>query len=167
MIIRESTPADAEQMISHVQRLAEEPDVDTLIGPGEFNLTVEEERQILAEYAAADNAVFLVAEADGQIVGVLNCRGGKRRAVRHAVSLGISVAREWRGRGVGKALMARVVEWAKGTGIVKRIELNTFARNQRAIHLYEQFGFQVEGRRRRAVRKSGEYQDELVMALLL
>ena len=165
--IREAIPDDAEQLVPFVQRLAEEPGLYIIMGPGEFTLTVEEERQVLADYAAADNSIFLVAEVEGRIVGVLNCKGGKRRAKRHEAVLGTSVAREWRGKGVGKRLMARVIKWARGTGIITRIELVVFFRNEVARHLYESFGFEVEGRLRRAVLRDGEYHDNLVMGLLL
>jgi RimJ/RimL family protein N-acetyltransferase len=164
--IREAIPDDAERLVAFVRRLSEEPGLYIVMGPGEFTLTVEQERQVLADYAAADNCVFLVAEAQGQIIGTLNCRGGLRRAKRHEVVLGISVAREWRGQGVGKQLMARAIEWARGTGIVTRIELIVFARNEVARHLYEGFGFVVEGCLRQAILRDGEYFDDLVMGLL-
>lgn len=166
LIIREARPTDAEQLVAHVQRLTEEPDIDIPLAPGEFNLTVEQERQILADYAASDNSIFLVAEADSQIVGGLNCKGGARRATRHAAVLGMSVRKEWRSRGVGSALMAHLIDWVKNTGIITRIELHVYVRNKAAIHLYEKFGFEVEGRRRRAVYQNGEYLEDLVMALL-
>lgn len=165
--IREARPDDAEQLIAFVQRLAEEPGVNTSLGPGEFTFTVEEEREYLERFAASDNSIFLVAEVDGQIVGTLGVQGGKRKATRHVVTLGITVAMEWRNRGIGTSLMSRAIEWAKGTGIVKRIELFVFARNAPAIRLYEKFGFEVEGRRRHAVFRDGKYLDDLIMALLL
>lgn len=165
--VREALPNDAEQMIAHIQRLAEEPDIDVPLAPGEFDLTVEEEREILTAYAASENSIFLVTQAGEDIVGLLNCRGGKRKATRHAATLGLSIRKAWRNRGVGSALMEQAIEWARATGIVKRIELAVYARNQAAIHLYEKFGFEVEGRRQRAVCQNGEYLDDLIMALLL
>jgi putative acetyltransferase len=166
VIVREARSEDAEQVIALVQRITSEPGISVLTGPGEFTMTVEQEQQFFADCAAADNAVYLVAEVEGQIVGLLNCRGGKRRAERHAATLGISVAREWRNQGVGSKLMARAIEWARSTGIVTRIELHVFTRNVAAIHLYEKYGFEVEGRLRRAAYRDGEYQDNLVMALI-
>ena len=165
--IREAKPSDAKQLIAYVQRLAKEPDIDIPLAPGEFNLTVEEEKQILADRMASDNSIMLVAEVGGQIVGQLGCKGGKRKATRHAVTLGMSVHGGWRNQGIGSALMAQAIKWAKNTGVVTRIELNVFARNEMAIHLYEKFGFQVEGRRCRAVYHDGEYLDDYIMALLL
>jgi len=88
-------------------------------------------------------------------------------ATRHAVSLGISIDRDWRNRGIGNALMAGALEWARKTDIVKRIQLTVYAHNSAAIHLYEKFGFEVEGRRLGAVYQGGKYLDDLVMALML
>jgi RimJ/RimL family protein N-acetyltransferase len=165
-IIREAHPDDANQLVALVHRLSEEPDVDILLGPGEFTLTVEQERALLADYAASPNSIYLVAEIDGQIAGMLNATGGKRRANTHVATLGISIDKPWRNQGLGRALMARAIEWAAATTSITRLELMVFARNQHAIHLYQQFGFELEGRRRQAVYKDGQYLDDLLMARL-
>jgi RimJ/RimL family protein N-acetyltransferase len=165
--IRKARPDDAPALIEQVRLLTEEPDIDIPLGPGEFTLTEEQEQQVLAESAATDNSVFLVAEIEGKIVGMLNCHGGKRKATRHAVTLGMSVRKEYRNQGIGGKLMEQAVAWAKGTGVVTRIELAVYARNARAIYLYERFGFVVEGQRQRAIRHGDVYLDDLIMALLL
>lgn len=116
--IRTAEPRDAEQMIRFAQQLSEEADIDVALVPGEFDLTVEQEQKIISEYAASENSTFLLAEADRDIVGLLNCLGGKRDARRHVTSLGISVRRDWRNRGVGDALIQHAIRWALGTGIV-------------------------------------------------
>jgi RimJ/RimL family protein N-acetyltransferase len=167
LVIREAVPADAEQLIAHIQRIGNEPNNTIIGGPGEFNLTIEEERDLIEEYAAAANSIWLVAEADGQIVGVLNCRGGRRQAVRHSASLGISVYQDWRDKGVGGALMNRLVEWARHNPLITRLELEVFTDNPRAIHLYEKVGFEIEGCKRRAVLKENGYHDTYVMSLLV
>jgi putative acetyltransferase len=81
--------------------------------------------------------------------------------------LGISVHREWRSRGIGKQLMSAALEWARKNTVVRRLELNVFERNTVAIHLYQSFGFQIEGRHRGTHLKSGEFIDSLSMALWL
>lgn len=167
IMIREAQPDDAEQLIAYIQRLIAEPEINLPLVPGEFKYTVEEERQILAKYVTSDNSIFLIAEVEGQLVGELSCRGGQRQATRHTAILGMSVDQGWRGQGVGSALMARAIEWARGTGIINRIELMVYARNTAAIQLYQRFGFQIEGRRQRAIYQQDEYLDDLMMALLL
>lgn len=154
-------------LVAFLQRLFNELHIDVLTAPEEFTLTVEEEKAIIEGYAASENSVFFVAEIDSHIVGMLNCDGGKRKAIRHAATLGVSVSREWRNRGVGSALMARTIEWAKSTKIIKRMELTVFARNAAAIHVYKKYGFVVEGQRRQSVYRDGEYLDDVVMALIL
>jgi RimJ/RimL family protein N-acetyltransferase len=165
--IRTARLEDAEQLLAHIQTIASEPEVQILLEAEEVRLTVEEERQWLNNYLTAKNATLLIAEADGKIVGVLDCEGGQRNAVRHIVRLGISVRKEHRDQGVGRALMERAIAWARETGIVKRIELHVTVRNPRAIHLYEKLGFEKEGKIRRGLYKNGQYLDLWLMALLL
>jgi RimJ/RimL family protein N-acetyltransferase len=165
--IREANPADAAEIIAYMERLSAEPNSNIVVSPGEFTHNVEEEAARLSEFAASENSVFLVAEFDGKIIGALNCRGSNRKAIRHTVILGMSVDWDWRNQGIGSQLMVCAIEWAKNTGIVKRIELAVFERNKVAIHLYQKFGFEVEGKRRKAIFRDGEYLDGLMMALLL
>jgi len=164
MTIREAAPADAEQIIAHIQRVASEPERTILLGPGEFTLTAAQEREVLSEYGAADNAVYLVVEVDGGIVAVLSCSGGKRRAARHSASFGMSVAQEWRNKGIGTALLGRLVEWAEDSGIIRRLDLEVWAHNAAALHLYRKFGFVEEGRRREAYFLNGRFVDGILMA---
>jgi L-phenylalanine/L-methionine N-acetyltransferase len=165
--IREAAPEDAEQIIALVQKMSAEPDVDIALSPGEFYHTIESEGAILAEFAASENSIYLVAQAGDRIIGFLNCKGGNRKATCHVALLSISIDQAWRNQGVGSRLMAHAIEWARDTEIVNRIELLVFARNEMAIHLYQKFGFVVEGRQRRAIFRNGEYLDDLMMALLL
>jgi RimJ/RimL family protein N-acetyltransferase len=165
--IRAAVPADAEQIIALVQKMSAEPDVVIALAPDEPYHTIEAEQAILAEFAATENSLYLVAEVGDRIIGFLNCKGGKRKATRHVTLLSISLDEAWRNQGVGSRLMAHAMEWARNTGIIHRIELLVFARNEMAIHLYQKFGFVVEGRRRRAIFSNGEYLDDLMMALLL
>jgi RimJ/RimL family protein N-acetyltransferase len=167
LIIREGQPEDAEQIIAFVQRISAEPGISIVLEPGEFEFTVDQEQQFITDRAAEDNSLFLVAEAMGQIIGTLILRGGARRAVHHEAVLGITVAKEWRGRGVGDTLMSRAIEWARQSGVITRIELQVFTSNSSAIRLYQKHGFEIEGRRRKAVFREGKYHDDYMMALLL
>lgn len=164
--LRRAEPADAAAVIAYMKRLLAEPNHNLRAEPDEFTLTVEEEAEIIREKNTTPNSIFLVAEAEGEIIGVLTCTGGVYRSEKHSCDLGISVAQEWRGMGVGQALMEYAIRWAKEVGL-KRIMLFVFARNEGAIRLYERCGFQIEGRLRNDMYKNGEYLDGLVMGLLL
>jgi RimJ/RimL family protein N-acetyltransferase len=105
----------------------------------------------------------LVAVAGTEIVGSMHIERS-----RHGFGeIGMAVAREWRGRGVGSALLAAAVDWARERGLHK-LSLSVFAHNAAAIALYRKFGFVDEGRRVKHYRReSGELWDALEMGLLL
>ena len=105
----------------------------------------------------------LVAEAGGEIVGSLHVE----RSRFGFGDLGMAVAREWRGRGVGSALVAAAIDWARQQGMHK-LSLSVFPHNAAAIALYRKFGFVEEGRRVKQYRRaSGELWDAVDMGLLL
>jgi ribosomal protein S18 acetylase RimI-like enzyme len=105
----------------------------------------------------------LVAVAGAEIIGSLVLEPS-----RHGFGeIGMAVAREWRGRGVGSALLAAAIEWARDRGLHK-LSLGVFAHNTAAIELYRKFGFVEEGRRIKQYRRaSGELWDAVEMGLLL
>ena len=60
--------------------------------------------------------------------------------------------------------MAAIVDLADNWLNLKRIELEVFVDNAAAIHLYEKFGFVIEGTKRKYAFREGEYVDTHVMA---
>jgi RimJ/RimL family protein N-acetyltransferase len=81
--------------------------------------------------------------------------------------IGMMVARDWRGRGVGSALVASAIEWGREHGLHK-LTLSVFPHNQAAVALYRKFNFKEEGYRAKQVRRSnGELWDLIEMGLLL
>jgi ribosomal protein S18 acetylase RimI-like enzyme len=81
--------------------------------------------------------------------------------------IGMAIAREWRGRGVGSALMEAAIAWARERGLHK-LSLGVFAHNAAGLALYRKYGFVEEGRRVKHYRRqSGELWDSIEMGLLL
>jgi putative acetyltransferase len=105
----------------------------------------------------------LVAVTGAELIGSLVVEPS-----RHGFGeIGMAVAREWRGRGVGSALLAAAIEWAHDRGLHK-LSLGVFAHNTAAIELYRKFGFVEEGRRIKQYRRAnGELWDAIEMGLLL
>jgi putative acetyltransferase len=85
---------------------------------------------------------------------------------RHVMGLGISVLPDVQRRGVGRALMHALCDYADRWGQVLRIELAVYTDNAAAIALYRGFGFEVEGCHRGYALRDGEYVDALAMARL-
>ena len=113
------------------------------------------------------NRHFLVAVSpDNTVLGLvmLTVESNPRR--RHSGGLGIMVRTDCQGQGIGTALMKTVLELADNWLMLVRVELEVFADNERAIHLYEKFGFEKEGLMRMTAIRGGTYMDEYKMARL-
>jgi RimJ/RimL family protein N-acetyltransferase len=169
--IREATEDDAEKLIAYLIELSKEPDIPLPLTPGSVTLTLEQEREYLRSHIEPENSTYLVAEAEGEIIGVLHCTGYNqeltRKMTQHCAEIGISLRKKWRNQGIGTALMKHGLDWARSVNLLKRLQLEVFTDNEHAIHIYKQLGFEVEGRRRRAFLRNGTFIDSFLMALLL
>jgi RimJ/RimL family protein N-acetyltransferase len=111
----------------------------------------------------ASIAESIVAVADGRVIGHIHT-GVRRYGVGE---IGMLVDREWRGRGVGSALLQAAIVWARDQGLHK-LALEVFAHNAAGIALYRKCGFVEEGHRVKHYRRAnGELWDALVMGLPL
>lgn len=96
----------------------------------------------------------------GQI-DLLNIQWTNRSA-----TLGIVLGPRAQGMGYGSDAITALLGFAFDQMNLRRIELEVFERNQRAITCYERCGFTHCGRRRQANYSDGEYQDVLLMDIL-
>ena len=156
--IRDARPADAEQIAA----------MQALPGFRYFTLRLPHPspgdiRRYLD--APVDGNPRLVALANETVVGMADLhRFTGRRA--HAAGLGIGIHDDWTGRGIGRALMAELVEYGERWLGLRRIELKVHTDNARAIALYRRFGFVVEGTLRADSFRDGAYVDSYAMARL-
>lgn len=127
---------------------------------------VETWRAFVTEVVRAGGIVLVAVDADDRVAGWCDIQRRTREGFRHVGRLGIGMLAEVRGRGLGRRLMREAIDAARRLGM-ERIELDVFASNTRAIALYESFGFQHEGLKRRVRKLDGVYGDDVLMALLL
>lgn len=110
------------------------------VGP----LPASYERAFAAIEADPHNEL-LVAELDGEVVGVLQLtlipnltyEGGWRAQIE-----GVRVAATGRGRGIGRAMIEKAIERAVGAGC-RLVQLTTDKRRPEAVRFYESLGFQA------------------------
>jgi ribosomal protein S18 acetylase RimI-like enzyme len=125
---------------------------------------IEETRKSLVEDMER-GVIRFIALDDSKVVGWCHIRPDRWEGFTHAGWLGMGVLKEYRGQGIGSALLYQVLAEARNRGL-ERVELSVFASNLGAIHLYEKFNFQTEGRKKKARKLDGTYDDILIMALI-
>ena len=117
--------------------------------------------------AAGSNELVLAAVLGDKPVGLAGLHPvGPSVRRRHAMGLGITVAKASQGQGVGQALMAALLDYADNWAQILRIELTVYHDNVRAVRLYERHGFEHEGRLKAYGLRNGVFEDVLSMARL-
>jgi RimJ/RimL family protein N-acetyltransferase len=164
--IRHAVVADARALLAYLRQVGGETAFLSFGAEGP-PMTEDEERVYLARVAARDNALALLAEWNGQLVGCLTFSSGNRTRTRHIGEFGISVARVCWGIGLGRRLMQLLIDWAVAGAVVRKINLLVRCDNARAIALYESFGFSIEGRIRRELVVNGDFHDSFMMGRLI
>jgi putative acetyltransferase len=108
----------------------------------------------------------LVAVVGERVVGHLGLHILDNPRRRDVGTFGMAVHDDFQGRGVGSALMGAMIDLADNWLGLRRIEMEVWADNARAVHLYERFGFVVEGTGVQHARRAGELVDAYFMARL-
>ena len=161
IVVRPAEPADASALTALASAVSAEPE-GWMIWT-EWRGVADERRYLRAVRRHPDAAVF-VAEVDAQLAGRLSLARDQNPASHHVADLGLMVDARFRRQGVGRTLLQAAVEWAPEHGVAK-LELHVFPWNRPAIALYEAFGFEQEGLRRRHFLRPDGYADAVLMAL--
>jgi L-amino acid N-acyltransferase YncA len=127
--------------------------------------SLDEQRRWLTARSGAH--AVIVAERDGEVVGFASLSPWRSRpAYATSVEDSVYVRRDQQGRGVGRLLLAELVEVGRAHGFHAM-----FARivggHESSVRLHESVGFEVVGTEREVGRKFGRWLDVVVMELLL
>ena len=164
--VRRARAGDLDQYARNVQSVADE-------GRYIFTEQVSDERKkSMGKLFKDKGCLVIVAEVgsgrERKIVASLTLeRYGHVEKSKHVRVLGMLVVDGYRGMGVGTKLMDYAVRWARAEKGVEKVSLGVFSSNQRALRLYEKFGFKVEGVRKRHYYIAGKPEDEIDMALFV
>lgn len=162
LLVRPAASDDAEALVALR---------DAVAGEGRWLAAKPGERSALEERIALGQQITggglaLVAEVDGQLCAHLVVGRPHTPYQAHLGEVAITVAEAERGVGVGAALLAVAVDWARVVGVAK-LWLAVFPENDRAIAAYRRAGFVDEGLQRGHVRVGATARDLLLMALHL
>jgi phosphinothricin acetyltransferase len=109
----------------------------------------------------------IVASIGGEIVGWASLNVfNTREAYRHVADISVYVARAWRGKGVGTALMEQLVRLGREHGFHKLV-LAGFPFNPASMALYRRSGFRDVGVYKEQGLLDGRWVDVIVMEKLL
>lgn len=166
IIIRKALKSDAKALIEYLEVIGGESDFLTF-SKGQFGRSIEQEEDFIENTLNKENALFIIAEINGNIVGNLNFSGGPRQRTAHVGEFGVSVIKQNWGNGIGEQLVTYLINWGKASEIIRKIDLRVRVDNTRAIYLYKKLGFLEEGLLKRDFLINGEFYDSLLMGLLI
>ena len=165
-------------MSSYSVRLATASDADAIcriynqgiedrIATLETELRTPDERRAWMASKSSRHPVIVAENERGEVVGwaslnVFNARD----AYRHVVDLSVYAERSHRGKGVGSALLSRLIELGREHGFHKLV-LSAFPTNHGGMGLYNKHGFRTVGIYKEQGVLDGRWVDTIVMEKLL
>src|SRR5947208_7986307 len=160
--IRDAAPADAEA-ICRIYNQGIEDRVATL----ETELRTADERRAWMAGKGPHHPVIVAENERGEVVGwgSLNAFNA-RDAYRHVADFSVYAERGYRGKGVGSALLSRLIELGRQHGFHKLV-LSAFANNTGGMALYNKHGFRTVGIYKEQGLLDGRGVDTIVMEKLL
>ena len=167
VIIRKPTLDDA-QAIINIITVADTETKFLARNPGEFILTVEQEKEFIRNILEDNDQDWFIAEYEEKVVG--HCSVGLIRRTercRHRAEVTFVILEDYCGIGIGGKLMQQCINWCKDKNVIQ-IELSVVEDNKPAIAMYKSFGFKNTGTIPKAMKyQDGTFADELFMVLEL
>lgn len=158
--IRDAQPEDAARLLTlHAALIAD--------GRGVVRTMEDLPTEATLALRLSGGGIHILAEHRGRIVAEGSVTRLPATLLAHVGVLAMGVHPDSQRRGFGRAILEALVTRAQSTGVI-RLELHTRGDNDRAQALYRGAGFEVEGVRKRLVRKAdGDFVDDLVMVRFL
>jgi ribosomal protein S18 acetylase RimI-like enzyme len=165
MIVRELTRDDARAYQElRLYALQESPTAFGSSYSEEMNRPLDMVEDRLGSLAGHTFGAF---DQEGKLIGMATLYRDQHINSNHKAFLfGMYVSPEYRGQGVGKSLMEKVIAQARALGL-RQINLSVNNANEAPVGLYESFGFERYGLEKDAMRIGEEYYDAAYMVLRL
>ncbi|MFP3322777.1 GNAT family N-acetyltransferase [Planococcus sp. SIMBA_160] len=162
--IRKAESQDAGQIVQVIKNA--EDSGYMMFNPGERQVSAESfAKFIVTLNDNVKSGVFIACEKQ-QVLGYLIAQNETPQRISHRAYIVAGVHSDSRGKGVGKALFAHVIAWAKSVHL-HRLELTVIVENLPAVTLYRKMGFEIEGVKQDSLFINDGYVDEYYMAKLL
>ena len=167
VLIRTVKESDAQTYLELGKSIMSE-NIYSLTKAEELTITLEQERDWIISSLENPNHLIVVAELEGKIIGQLNFSNGHKERIAHNGEFGMGVHKNFRGMGIGRLLLEKLIEWCRENETIEKINLCVHQTNDRAIKLYQDLGFKKEGVRMKDLKYSdGTYVNTVFMGLFL
>lgn len=167
VLVREVEHRDGPGMVRLLREVAQER-AYTLLEPDEIDAREAAMLRDMGERSADELRLLArCGDSDGDVIADLTLGAKNFRRIAHVAKLGMEVRKDYRGAGLGDAMLRIALAWAAAHPVIARVELQVFAENARAIGLYRSHGFVEEGRRRKYMRVGTTFHDDLVMGMFV
>jgi ribosomal protein S18 acetylase RimI-like enzyme len=128
-------------------------------------MTIETIQRRLGSQASGDNFV-LGALNSGQLIAIAGFFRRQGEKICHRGEIwGVYVAREYRSKGIGRALLEELIRQLRSLPGLEQVALGVSVGNISAKRLYESLGFETYGRETHALKIGDSYVDEELMVL--
>ena len=161
--IRKPKVEDADAIIN-VMTIADTETLFLARNPGEFCTPVEREKQIIENVLADNDVEWFVAEYENKVIGQCSVGLVRRNArYRHRAEVAFVILQDYCNLGIGGKMLEECIKWCEKNGVTQ-IELDVVKNNERALKMYQGFGFKIIGTKENALRyQDGTYADEYLM----
>lgn len=161
--VRYPKKVDLESMRQYINVLSKER---TFIRFQGEEVSKQEEEKYLSlqlERIASKLSVQLLVFCEGKLVGISSI-DMKDKIEKHLGLFGITIAKEFRGEGIGSILMKAVIdESVKNLTTLEIIILAVYGENNLAKEMYKNFGFLEYGKLTRGIKRESGYSDHVFM----
>lgn len=164
VLLREAVKEDAPELVTYLHKIGGESDFLTF-GFGELSVSVNDEEALLDDSRNAQNKIMILALVGGKIIGNLHFTGGARARIQHTGEFGVSVLKDYWNQGIGTAMVQELIQWAKASKVIRKLNLRVRSDNESAIRVYEKLGFIKEGLITREFFISGQFYNSIHMGL--
>lgn len=166
VVIRQASFEDASETVEFMNWVTGEVDFHTY-GANDFNIKPDDEKKMISAFSKRENSSFIVALFRNKIIGVATLSGGIKDRVKHRGTMGITVAKRYWRLGIGNKMMEVLIDFAKKSASLTKLELLVHEKNLPAIELYKKLHFFEEGRIQRYFCVNDQYYDGINMGLFV
>ncbi len=117
------------------------------------------------KYYITKKSIFTIL-SNKQVCGVVNLYLNEFKKMKHQCLFAIIIAKEFRGKGIGKYFLEEIIKKAKNDFSIEQLHLEVYENNP-AIHLYKKLGFEIYGEHKHSLKENNKYIAKIFMRKFL